>query len=1092
MKRFAVLAIVLSYALAAPGQARNATVTGLITDPSGAVVPGAAVSITNTLTNITQKVASNNQGEYNLLELPPGKYILKVEAQGFEQEERADVVLDVAQSARLDFALKIGATESLHVTDAPPLLESQSSEISNVIDNQKVNDLPLNGRQYYSLAQLSPAVLPPAQNSTNGYRGGFNVAGQPEIANNFYLNGIVNVDEIANYPAFRPSVETIQEFKLQTGTYAAEYGLRNGGQVEVVTKQGGSQFHGDLFEFIRNQVTDAKPYFLTNGGLPTLKQNQFGGTIGGPIWKGRTFFFFGFEGIQLRQGVAVLTTVPTGSIDTYNMRNGDFRGLLSLPTPVHVYIPGTTTDFSTPNVVDSAYISTFGQAIAHIFPQPTFQTPGGTAPSNNYLDTDVSREAGNEGSLRIDHKLDDQDQLFLNYNIFNDPNYGAYSGQCGNSVLPGFGCDQTTVSQVVAVGEMHTFNANLINEFRLGGNRYHQRRSVDPVRWAYWNTLNTDGLVPETGGAGLTLATTNYPGTSFGMVPNNRFDTTRQISDTLTWVKGNHTVKGGYTWINNLAVYVKNIQGSATLTFTPPATATTLYYSTGYDYSDILVGRPYSTSYTPFSTLVNTHPTISNHLFYIQDDWKILPTLTLNYGLRYELSPPMHEDDGFGSVFDPALNGGAGGFLATNGENGASKYPYHVDKNNFAPRLGLAWRPLHNDGTVIRAGSGIYFYSTPTLTTGLGGWEHQLPYAIPGYSFIANKTTSQLALVSANTLFPINGPAPLPNTAFGFDSRFATPYILQYSLGVQQALTTRLSLDVSYLGSTGSKLLGTSNINQPAPNPANTTTALQNAARPFTNFGNITWGQSTLKASYNALLVKLQQNYGSDLSFIASFTYAHAIDDGAGIISAGDSSKALPQDSYDQGAEKGSSDFDIKDRFAFSPVYDLPFGEGKKYLQHGIGSYLAGGWRLSGIFSVQTGTPFTVYNGGSNNNRSYTAQLSDRPNYVSNPNTGGKQTAKNWFNTSAFALQSAGTFGTSGRNTVRGPHYVDVDTAVSRDFPIGERTTAQLRVEGFNVLNHPNLYNPNGTSVQFGTQAFGTITNSYAPRQLQAALKFVF
>lgn len=1090
MRRLVVLLLLSSSSVASFAQARNASITGLVADPSGARVSGAKINAVNTLTDSSREVLTNSDGEYNLVELPPGPYKVRASAAGFQEQERINIVLDVEQTARLDFALQIGTTQSVVVLDTPPLLESQSSEVGTVIDNRKVLDLPLNGRQFYSLALLAPGSLPPAQNSTNGYRGGFNVAGQAETANNFYVNGIIDVDEIANYPSFRPSIEAIQEFKLLTGTYPAEYGLRPGGQVEVVIKGGGSKLRGDLFEFLRNQITDAKPYFLTTGGIPALKQNQFGATLGGPIWKNRTFFFASYEGIRLRQGVAVLTTVPASNPgDLFNMKNGDFRALLSLPTPVHVYEPGTKTDFPTPNLITSGpagdgIISAFGQTIVNTFPNATFATPAGAAPSNNFLDTDVSRESGNESSLRIDHKLAEKDQLFLNYNLFNDPNYGAYTGQCGLSVLPGFGCDQTTVSQVLAIGETHTITSSLINEFRIGGNRYHQRRSVDPLRVGFWDLLNTNGAVPQPGGAGLTVSTTNYPGLTFGMVPNNRYDTAKQVSDSISLIRGKHSFKAGYTLINNLAVYVHNIQGSGTLTFTPSATQS--YDTTGYDLADILIGSPSASTYSPYSAAVNTHPTVTNNMFYVQDDWSVTPNLTLNVGLRYELGTPIHSTDGMVSGFDPTIPGG--GFRIANGQNGTQEYLYHEDKNDFAPRVGLAYRPFRNDRTVLRAGSGIYFNSAPTTTTGLGGIVHQYPFTNhQSYSFTANKTNTVLTLGNP---FPITGPGVQPTTGIGFNPKTDTPYIVQYSLGVQQALTNRLTLDVSYLGSDGVKLYNTININQPPP--AVQTQAQANAARPFPAWGNITWAESGAHASYNALLTKVQQSYGNGLSFIASFTYAKAIDDSAGIISAGDSSKALPQDSYDLAAENGPSDFDIKDRLVLSPVYELPFGKGKPWLQDGLGSKIIGGWQLSGIFSTQTGTPFTVYDGGSYNNFSDTYQLADRPNYVSNPNVGGAKTAKQWFNTAAFAAQPKGAFGTSGRNTVRGPHYTDLDATIVRRFPIYETADLEFRVEGFNLANHPNLYNPNSTSAQFGTQAFGTITNAYAPRQLQFALKLEF
>jgi hypothetical protein len=1077
------------------------------------------VTAVNTQTNTAHYALSDGHGDYTLVELPAGNYKITVTAAGFQQEQQVDVALDVQQAARIDFALKIGESQTVNVSDAPPLLESQSSEISNVIDNRKVDDLPLNGRKFYNLSQLSPAVLPPAQTSTNGFRGGFNVAGQPEVANNFFVNGIIDVDQIANYPALIPSVETIQEFKLLTGTYPAEYGLRNGGQVEIVTKSGGNQLHGDLFEFLRNQVTDAKAYFNNSGKATPLKQNQFGGTIGGPIWKDRTFFFFGYEGIRLRQGVgAVRTTVPTGAIDTYNMHQGDFRQLLTLPTPVHVYIPGTHTDFPTPNVIPASYLSPLGQQLLNAaFPQPLFATPSGSLPANNYLNQDVSREGGNEGSLRIDHRIDNKDQLFLNYTLFNDPTYLAYSGQCGSSVLPGFGCDQTTVSQLLAIGETHTFGTSIINEFRIGGNRYHQKRSVDRLQRPLYGALNANGLVPAAGGAGLAVAvsTSSWGSTAFGMVPNNRYDTAEQISDSITWLHGNHNVKAGYTLISNVAVYRHDIQGSATLTFVPGTGPTT-----GYDIGDLLTGTVDSSSYTPLSAAATTHPKISNNLFYAQDDWKITQYLTLNYGLRYELSTPEHETDGFGSVFSPTLAASAttiaGGFQVTNGQNGSPKYPYNEDKNNIAPRIGLALRPFHNDKTVLRAGYGIYFYSTPTLTTGLGGWEHQTPFAISGFTYTSSTATP---LTLANPTRPTNDPfdpldqaastsntsTPKQTTGFGFDPRFATPYTDQYSVGVQQALTSRLILDVSYLGSTGTKLLNVLDYNQPYPSATNTY-AQANATRPLPAWGKISWAQSGLKASYNALLVKLHQEYGNGLSFTAAYTYAKAIDNGAGIISTGDSSSATPQNSRNLTGDTGPSDFDIKSRFVVSPVYDLPFGKGKSYLNHGFATPIVGGWRLSGIFSTQTGTPFTITNGSTlvggvaENNQSHTFEASsstsnDRPNWVSNPNVGAPHTVAHWFNTSAFALNAPGTFGTSGRNTVRGPHYTDFDAAIARDFPIYRESIIQFRVEGFNIANHPNFYNPNGNFTKYDPTnlgAFGSISNTYAPRQLQFALKYLF
>src|SRR5215467_13139221 len=461
----AVCAIVgLSIAVMAQGP--GASVVGEVRDPSGAIIASAKVTVRNVATNVARDTVTDNAGLFVARSLQPGSYEVSVESPGFKREVHSGIVLQVDQEARIDFKLQLGSTtEAVTVEAAAAVTATETASTGQVIENKKVVELPLNSREFYGLALLAPGAYQPSQNSTLGFRGGFNVAGANETNNNFSVNGIDNNDTGIDGPSFRPSVDSIQEFKLLTGIFAAEYGRSSGSQVVVVTRSGTNQFHGGLFEFLRNQKMDAKNLFTPTGLDPAFKRNQFGGTVGGPIRRNRTFFFYSYEGLRLRQQISSLGTVPLPA-----MFSGDFSSLLAFSRPIQLINPLNRQPIPG-NIIPAGLISSLGKQIVSYYPSPTFLTPAGSAPASNYNFSETRRETMNENSLKIDHLISSKDSFSANYNRFRDPTFEPQNSLCGSSTLPLFGCDSSITAQLGAVTETHLFSPTIINEFRSGINR---------------------------------------------------------------------------------------------------------------------------------------------------------------------------------------------------------------------------------------------------------------------------------------------------------------------------------------------------------------------------------------------------------------------------------------------------------------------------------------------------------------------------------------------------------------------------------------------------------------------------------------------
>ena len=1073
--KISVAALCLAFAVngsMALAQTPTATVTGQARDASGAAVAGARVVARNVQTNIEREAVTSENGDYTIPLLNVGEYQVLIEKQGFKKAVQTGLILQVDQKARVDFTLQIGqVSESVEITAATSLVQTDSASVGTVIDNKRVVELPLNSREFYALALTAPRVLPPAQGSTLSFRGGFNVAGSSEVSNNFTLNGIDNNDTGINGPSFRPSIDAIQEFKMLSGIYSAEYGRNSGGQVVINTKSGTNQFHGTAYEFLRNQALDARNFFLRlkpGEKAPSFKRNLFGGSLGGPIVNDKTFFFVSYEGLRLRQSVTSLATVPTPA-----MLNGDFRGL-----PVKVVNPFTGQEFATPNVIDPALINPIGQALAKFFPAPTTATPAGQLPSNNFNFSATRRENYNQISSRFDHTLSSKDSLYGTYNYYDNPAFEPSNALCGSRVLPGFGCNTGLTTQLIGIVETHTFTSNLTNEIRLGFNRLRQPRIQEDDAVDFVNQFRIPGTffgeTPFNGG--VPQVAINGFSTIGGAtnLPQDRRDNTYQFVDNLIWIKSAHTLKFGF----DVRRFQSNLyfisQGRGIFNFNTPANSTTVPTS-GNPFADLLLGIPTSTQRNPRGPSTYSRTTSFN--VYAHDDWKVNSRLTLNLGLRWELNTPMTEKYNTIASFDPKT-----GQIRAAGQNGVPANLFKYDYNNLAPRLGFAWQPLGDSKTVVRGGFGV-FYNVQPAGNGFLGMLFNFPFRLP-QQFNASRT----APLTLSNPFPGPVPTTAPTngtlTMTAIDENFDTAYITQWGLSVQRGVGSDLVFEIGYLGSKGTHLPLNRNLNQATPGPG--TTAQVQARRTYPQFGNITWIESVANSTYHSMELKAEKRYTKGLSLLGSYTFSKSIDNSPGISTSSNASSAVAQNAFDLRAERGLSDFDVRHRFVASTIWEIPLGKGHKVFGDGPLAHIFGEWQASGILALQSGRPFTaVLNGDLSN----TLNRNDRPNLIGDPNSGPK-TVEQWFNKDAFQTQGVGSFGTAGRNIIIGPGFQNFDFALSRNFNVTERFRVQFRTELFNAFNHANFNYP--AAIANAPQNFGQIASANDPRQMQFGLKIIF
>lgn len=1057
-----ILTLLLLLPFSVNAQTQSSSVRGTVTDPNGAVIPGANVKAINVATNESRSTVSDDQGSFAISSLAPGSYRVEVEAPGFAQNIITAVDLQVNQELRLDARLEVGT-----IQDSPgdlyapeTLLKQDSPAIGTVIEKREITGLPLDGRNFYELTLLVPGAVPPAQGSAGSVRGdfAFSVNGAREDSNNFLLDGVYNVDPKLNTFAVRPPVDAIQEFETATSTYDAAFGRNPGAQVNVVLKSGTNNLHGSLYEFHRNARLDARNFFApATESKPKYIRNQFGFSLGGPIRKDQTFIFADYEGTRSREGITRVTNVPT-----LRERNGDFsQSLLGVPRN-----PQTGQPF-TGGVIPSFFMHPAGKAIAALYP-----LPNRSVPFANFVSSPTQRDDNDHFDARLDHFLNDhQTTLVARYSLGDRRYFEPFAGPT-LAAVPGYGNEVPRRSQNALVGLTHVFSPTFVNDVRFGFNRVASSVNQENQGTSINRLVGMPDLSANPRDFGLSFIT--VPGFSplgdEGNNPQQTVTNTFQLVDTATLISGWHLIKLGLDLRAVQQNGFRDVQSRGMIQFSP-------FAYTGVALADLLLGLPVVTG----GARVNNaqHLRAKSYHFFVNDSYRVRPNLTVSAGLRYEYNTAPVDAFDRANLYDAATRS-----LVRVGTGGVPRGGYEPDKNNFAPRVGIAWTIDEAGKTVLRAGYGIY-YDTSPLAPG-----EALYFNRPYFDFNLFFPLQGLPLTLSDP-FPAFFPFALPDSAQAIQRDLRTPYMQHWNLSVQRQLGRKRVLEVSYVGSKGTKLLTARDINQPRPSVL--PPGLPFVPRPVPQFDEINLIESRANSNYRSLQARLQQRLSDGLALLASYTWSRSIDDASNFFpSAGDPN--YPQNSYDFKAERGRSNFDLRHRFSASYVYDLPFGKGRKYLSDDGGwSTLLTGWQTAGIVTAQTGRPFTValIREFDNSGTGFSALgfgANDRPNLVGDPRL-ANGTPERWFNTAAFAFPAPGTFGNAGRNVVDGPGYQSVNASLIKNTNLTENVNLQLRGEVFNLFNHPNFNLPDNF---LGSPTFGQITSARDPRHIQLGVKLLF
>jgi len=1026
-------------------QSTRGSIGGQVTDAAKKPVSGAAVALVAQETNRKHTAVSGPQGEFLVTLLDPGTYRLQVDAPGFRPHVQ-DLILDQNQEIRVEVPLLPGKTsEQVTVTATRSLLRPDSAAVGGVIDTRQVQGLPLDGRNFYELTLLLPGVVPAAEGSAASVRGSFaiNINGAREDANDFLLDGVYNGDPKLNGTAVSPPVDAVREFEVLSSTYDASFGRNGGGQVSVVLRSGGNQFHGTAYEFFRNALLDARNYFAPSlAPAPQDQRNQFGGSLGGPIVKNRTFFFADYQGTRDNTGVTQVTNVPTMA-----ERTGDFSQS-SQPPPID---PTTGAPFPG-NIIPSYYMDPTGLAIATLYP-----TPNRNVPNQNYVSSPDTRERDDQFDVRVDHTLTPASQLTFRYSFGDESLFEPFTGP-SFPLVPGYGDHVPSRDQNAMIAETHVFTPALLNEIRAGFDRvslgvYQQDQGTNVNAAVGLPTISSN---PRDFGLSSISVTGFSPLGDESNNPQHGTTNVYQLTDNLTYVHGRHLAKFGADFRILQQNAYRDVESRGFIDFTGLLLGNAL--------EELLLGLPTDSG---VATLDNPeHLRTHSYNFFATDQWRVRPNLTLTLGLRYEYNSPGVDAQNHANLYDEATQ-----TLVPVGTDGMPRGGYVPDRTNFAPRVGVAWTPGASTHTVVRGGYGIY-YDQSSLAPGEG-----LYFSPPYFNFNVYYPLGPTAPLLLSDPFPNNFPYPTPSSALAFQRNLRTPYMQQWNFNIERSLGGSRMIEIGYVGSKGTDLIGARDINQPPPTPAAT------YERPVAAFADIDLLESNRNSIYHSLQARFEQRLDFGLSLLASYTFAKSIDnDSSFFSSAGDAN--FPQDSYDLRAERGLSNFDVRQRFVASYGYDLPFHSASRWLK---------GWQTFGILQFQTGQPFTValLPDDDNSNTGIDSLgfgANDRPNVVGNPHL-ANPSATQWFNTSAFAIPPYGSFGDVGRNTVEGPGTATVDLSLVKNTVLREGATLQFRAETFNVLNHTNLGLPDNF---IGSPTFGQILSAGSPRRLQLGLKLLF
>lgn len=1116
-----VIALMVAPAFA---QTFKSTVVGQVTDSTGAVVPGATVTITEQGTGRTQTATTSDDGSYTIPQLPPGRYDLRIEAASFKPVVQKDLVLETDKTQRVNVTLEAGnVSETVTVVAEQPVLNTDTSDKGEVITQRQVQDLPLNGRDFTDLALLTPGVYRRPAEDDQGE--GLAVAGTRTDATNFILDGVVNRSDRNGSVGVNTSVDSIREFKVETSTYSAEYGRTAGGQINVVSKSGTNQFHGTLFEYLRNDIFDANNALAAPDEPKHLRRNQFGATLGGPLplprfgeggraitpGRDRTFFFVSYEGTRERRSETAVTNAPAAA-----WLKGDFSGVRG-PGPngklgdsddtgrvLCISRTGTKVECPTLNVIPfvaglknsgGVEVLPANPISLQILPfYPAANIPGSLT---GYAASGLNRSDRNQFLTKIDHRFSQNNNFYARFARQQRTGFDPFPSS--RNFYPGFGRDQKTKYNTLALSDTQVFSSKVINEVRFGYYWQHnenlgQNRNVDWIGQLGLPGLSS-GQAPEFQGFPAIRIDTF---SEMGDRPNDPFIynmKNTQLFDTLNVVSGSHNMKLGVDIIRSNYVEndVRNIRGDFRFRGRNTNPAGTTGGPAYYNFADFLMGLPDSTQRQVGSEPSNL--TGWQYAFFAQDDWRIAPWLTLNLGLRYELQTPLTEARNRLSNFIPELNA-----IVLSGDPRYPRTLLETDKNNWGPRVGFALRPFGNEKTVLRGGAGIY-YSMETFNP----IRQQLAVAFPFVNRLSySRSSTNILLLSfpnplnaASTPFPGagSGAGTVVGTEVqgvseptGIPTNYKTPEFYQYNLTIERELMKDLALEVGYVGSMGRHLGVRYNVNLPicVTVPC---TATANFVRPFPTFGDIQYQAQVANSNYNALQASLRRRLTGGLTLLASYTFSRALDNASSTNDSTSGTQKFPQNPRNLRDEWGLSDFHRKHQFTASFNYELPFGKGRTWLRdaRGLTETILGGWQVNGIVTLLSGRPFTPqYSSNASNSGT------QRPDIIGDPFA--NVPAGLYYNPAAFARPVAtatdlNLWGNLGRNALIGPGFQDVDLSALKNFRLTERLKLQFRAEVFNAFNHPNFHIP---EFRQDFPNAGQFTDVEEGREWQFALKFIF
>ena len=1095
-------------------QVESGSIVGTVRDASGAVVANAQVTVLNTETSISSSTHTSAVGEYVVTQLRPGTYTVTVEQQGFKKAMQAAFKLDVNQVARVNLTLVLGSfAEEVVVTAAEPLVESETSSIGQVIEKNRVNDLPLNGRNFIQLAYLSPGVNagpPEGSPSTVVQQGGIpenerangavQANGLTATNNNFLLNGFDNNEQQIGFETILPAVDAIEEFKVQTNNFGADIG-KGGAVVNVVLKSGSNSFHGTAYEFLRNAALDAKNYFDDpTKPIPPYKQNQFGFTFGGPLIKNRTFFFGDYQGTRIRQSQTFLSPVPAMS-----ERNGDFSDVgVPIYDPLTTQPDGTRTAF--PNNVIPPCVGSTGRSatgggcldpaalnVIKLFPKPN-------QPNNFFLYNPVARNNQDSFDIRMDHQISSKNSLF---GFFSFNNVNAYHPDPFPGVAGGGSFSGNIKNQARAAGlsDVHTFAANKINEFKIGYMRYVVHAVQNFAGQNVTGPLGIPGIFdpsnPLATGGMTNINIADYG--SLGVIccfPEFLTENNYQVLDSFTYIHGRHTLKMGGDLRLRRHGFFQALNPQGTLYFDQQFTEDLSTGTGGDPLASFLLGYPisagrdgqkehYGMSWWEFST-------------YLMDDFRVSPKLTLNLGLRYDIFTPMVEDQNRLANFDFAT----GHFISPQMPGVSRSGNVEKDLNNFAPRVGFAYTPWSDNKTVFRGGFGIFYDLQANQNDTELAFNPTGLFFSQSFNYPASTPGLRLSTGFPTPVYPtVSDPSGRTSAAY-FNDR--TTYIEEWNFNIERQLRKDTVLQVAYVGTHALRLSFLSNQNQPLqPLDTNFSDATGNLGRPYfsavPNVGPIRTESRQYQSISHGLQVRFEKRLSAGWSMLNAYTWQHTIGQ------AEENEWLEPQNTPDLADERGDNGPDYRHQFTSAWSYELPFGPGKRWFaSSGPSRWVAGGWQLNGIIGMYSGAAFTPLLSFDPTN---TGSGAPRPDIIGDPYNfsnamsagcpSNHQSLSCWYNPAAFGVPAlapgqtfARMFGDARRGILRGPANYNVDFSVFKDFKLSEGTNLEFRTEFFNLFNTPAFAIP-ANAVDVVGQA-GLISSAGASRQIQFALKLTF